>query len=230
MPQLKRDRSGQAIKWRCTFLNTPPKFLLPASDNVGSSVKHRTDISGLHDLIFGDVSREEAPAARYRLGRPSVIGAQRRPRDAAWSAAKRGNEKGWHSPECCGQAWIGFSEARTARQNRLRPSGRRRKGCRRNTAAGFHLGIRSGEERSCQQPSNATPMQPNIGSSCSKLMFRSAAPPRSWPFLKVGQFWQTNLSGWRTSRKTKASKAASVGGLFHIRITEKRPQRRGNWH
>ena len=50
---LKRDRSGQAIKWRCTFLNTPPKFLLPASDNVGSSVKHRTDISGLHDLIFG---------------------------------------------------------------------------------------------------------------------------------------------------------------------------------
>src|SRR5258707_6742952 len=27
----------------------------------------------------------------------------------------------------CGQAWIGFSEARTARQNRLRPSGRRRK-------------------------------------------------------------------------------------------------------
>src|SRR5258708_72115 len=38
---------------RCTFLNTPPKFLLPASDNVGSSVKHRTDISGLHDLIFG---------------------------------------------------------------------------------------------------------------------------------------------------------------------------------
>src|SRR6266481_2891223 len=72
-----------------------------------------------------------------------------------------------------------------------------------------------GGERSCQQPSNATPMQPNIGSSCSKLMFRSAAPPRSWPFLKVGQFWQTNLSGWRTSRKTKASKAASVGGLFH---------------
>src|SRR5712672_1477890 len=57
-------------------------------------------------------------------------------------------------------------------------------------------------------------MQPNIGSSCSKLMFQSAAPPRSWPFLKVGQFWQTNLSGWRTSRKTKASKAASVGGLF----------------
>src|SRR6266481_3498146 len=53
MRQLKRDRSGQAIKWRCTFLNTPPKFLLPAGDNVGSSVKHRTDISGLHDLIFG---------------------------------------------------------------------------------------------------------------------------------------------------------------------------------
>src|SRR5258706_10844133 len=118
MRQLKRDRSGQAIKWRCTFLNTPPKFLLPASDNVGSSVKHRTDISGLHDLIFGDVSREEAPAARYRLGRPSVIGAQRRPRDAAWSTAKRGNDKGWHSPECCGQAWIGFSEARTARGGR----------------------------------------------------------------------------------------------------------------
>src|SRR5260370_3956577 len=38
---------------------------------------------------------------------------------------------------------LAFSEARTARQNRLRPSGRRRKGCRRNTAAGFHLGIRS---------------------------------------------------------------------------------------
>src|SRR5258707_8724249 len=45
-------------------------------------------------------------------------------------------------------------------------------------------------------------------------MSQSAAPPRSWPFLKVGQFWQTNLSGWQTSRKTKASKAASVGGLF----------------
>src|SRR5258706_16154792 len=72
-------------------------------------------------------------------------------------------------------------------------------------------------KRSCQQPSNATPMQPNIGSSCSKLMSQSAAPPRSWPFLKVGQFWQTKLSGWRTSRKTKASKAASVGGAFHIR-------------
>src|SRR5258705_12035122 len=64
-------------------------------------------------------------------------------------------------------------------------------------------------KRSCKQPSNATPMQPNIGSSCSKLMFQSAAPPRSWPFLKVGQFWQTNLSGWRTSRKTKANSAAS---------------------
>src|SRR5260370_12490662 len=83
----KRDRSGQAIKWRCTFLNTPPKFLLPPSDNVGSSVKHRPDISRLHDLVFGDVSREEA---RYRLGRPSVIGAQRRPRDAASSTAKGG--------------------------------------------------------------------------------------------------------------------------------------------
>src|SRR5258706_3296520 len=72
-------------------------------------------------------------------------------------------------------------------------------------------------KRSCQQQSNAATMQPNVGSSCSKLMSQSAAPPRSWPFLKVGQFWQTKLSGWRTSRKTKASKAASVRGLFHIR-------------
>src|SRR5882724_10779733 len=91
--------------------------------------------------------------------------------------------------------------------------GPRRKGCRRNTDAGSHLGIvikpSHRGKRSCQQPSNATPMQPNIGSSCSKLMFQSAAPPRSWPFLKVGQFWQTNLSGWRTSRKTKANSAAS---------------------
>jgi hypothetical protein len=52
-------------------------------------------------------------------------------------------------------------------------------------------------------------MQPNISSSGSKLVFQSAAPPRSWPFLKVGQFWQTNLSGWRRSRKTKANSAAS---------------------
>src|SRR5260370_32974544 len=72
-------------------------------------------------------------------------------------------------------------------------------------------------KRSCQQQSNATPMQPNIGSSCSKLMFRSAAPPRSWPFLKVGQFWQTNLSVWRTLRKTKARKAASDVWLFRRR-------------
>src|SRR5258707_11614294 len=55
-----------------------------------------------------------------------------------------------------------------------------------------------------------------ISAPRGSLMFQSAAPPRSWPFLKVGQFWQTNLSGWRTSRKTKASKAASVGGLFHF--------------
>src|SRR5258706_3555418 len=52
-------------------------------------------------------------------------------------------------------------------------------------------------------------MQPNISSSGSKLVFQSAAPPRSWPFLKVGQFWQTNLSGWRRSRKTKANSAVS---------------------
>src|SRR6266481_10000355 len=80
-------------------------------------------------------------------------------------------------------------------------------------------------KRSCQQPSNATPVQANIGSSCSKLMSQSAAPPRSWPFLKVGQFWQTNLSGWRRSRKTKASKAASVGGLFrrsHVALQNSR--------
>ncbi len=70
-------------------------------------------------------------------------------------------------------------------------------------------------------------MQPNISSSGSKLVFQSAAPPRSWPFLKVGQFWQTNLSGWRTSRKTKASKAASVGGLFHFPITKETAPARG---
>jgi hypothetical protein len=101
MRQLKRDRSGQAIKWRCTFLNTPPKFLLPASDNVGSSVKHRTDISGLHDLIFGGCLKRETPAARYRLGRQALL---------ALSEAR--------ATPCCGQACIGFSEARTARGGR----------------------------------------------------------------------------------------------------------------
>ena len=70
-----------------------------AGDNVGSSVKHRTDNSTLHDLILADAS--ETPAARYRLGRPSLVGPQRGPRDAAWSRAKRGNEKGGYSPKCC---------------------------------------------------------------------------------------------------------------------------------